>query len=69
MGLFDSGTDISGWGWPEWSIVALGGLIGFNFLRSVARTGRSATKGIKRYRRRAAKRRALKQQVQQTGWF
>jgi hypothetical protein len=25
LGLFESGVDVSGWGWPEWAVVIFGG--------------------------------------------
>jgi hypothetical protein len=33
MGLFDSGTDISGWGLPEWGIVGVAALAGVSLLK------------------------------------
>lgn len=39
LGLFDSGMDLSTWGWPEWGIVALGGYMLFS---TVFTTGRAA---------------------------
>lgn len=58
MGLFDSGTDISGWGLPEWGIVGVAGFAVISLLSSVTRGARSATRGYRRYKRRSAKRRS-----------
>jgi hypothetical protein len=41
LGLFESGMDFSGWGLPEWSIVALGG---YMILSTVFTTGRAVRK-------------------------
>lgn len=51
MGLFDSGTDISGWGWPEWSIVGVGAAAGLSLLSNVAQTGKSIRRAVRRRRR------------------
>ena len=50
--LFASGSDISGWGWPEWSIVGLGAFAVASAVNNVASAGRSVGKSIKRARRR-----------------
>lgn len=59
LGLFDSGFDVSGWGWPEILIVLFGG---YMVLSTVFQTGR-AVRRVKalpseRRKRRAAKLRA-----------
>jgi hypothetical protein len=51
MGLFDSGTDISGWGMPEWSIVGLTGIGALYAMSALASGGRSVARA---YRRRRA---------------
>jgi hypothetical protein len=50
--LFASGTDISGWGWPEWSIVGLGAFAVGSAVSNVANAGRKVGRSIKRARRR-----------------
>jgi hypothetical protein len=44
LGIFDSGMDISAWGWPEWAIVGVGVYAGLSLLgdtrRGVSRVGR-----------------------------
>lgn len=50
--LFASGSDISGWGWPEWSVVGLGAFAVASAVSNVASAGRSVGKSIKRARRR-----------------
>lgn len=67
--LFDSGTDISGWGWPEWLLVAGGAFVVVNALGSVASAGKSVRRSVGGYQRRAKKRAALKSQLSDTGWF
>lgn len=51
MGLFDSGTDISGWGLPEWGVIGLGAAAALSLLGNVS-------SGAKRVRRAFRKRRA-----------
>lgn len=50
--LFASGTDISGWGWPEWSLVGLGAFAVGSAVSNVANAGRKVGRSIKRARRR-----------------
>ena len=59
-GLFSSGTDFSGWGWGEWALVGLGGLMVINFLSSVTKGTRGTIKGVQKYRRRRKKKQQLK---------
>jgi hypothetical protein len=40
MGLFDSGMDTSGWGWPEMVIVGLGGYMILSTLMTTKRAAR-----------------------------
>lgn len=39
LGLFDTGLDVSGWSWPEYALVALGG---YMVMSTVFTTGRAA---------------------------
>ena len=59
LGLFDTGFDVSGWGWPEILIVLFGG---YMVLSTVFTTGRLARRvkalPSERRKRRAAKLRA-----------
>lgn len=58
LGLFDSGWDISTWGWQEWAIVALGGYMLFSTVSTTGRAARGlAAIPAKRRRRIAANRR------------
>ena len=52
--LFDSGTDISGWGWPEWAIVGFGAFAVLSAVQNVTSAGRSVSRSVRRYRRRRA---------------
>lgn len=61
--LFASGTDISGWGWPEWSIVGLGAFAVLSAVSNVASAGRRVSKSVSGYRRRSKRRAALKSQL------
>jgi hypothetical protein len=61
--LFASGTDISGWGWPEWLIVGLGAFAVASAVSNVASAGRSVGRSVSGYKRRAKKRASLKQQL------
>lgn len=57
MGLFDSGFDVSGWGWPEMLIAAFGGYMVlstiFTTKRAVSRVRTSARKRSSRNKRKA----------------
>lgn len=62
MGLFDTGTDFSGWGWPEWAIVGATVVVAWSGLQSIgssvssgARSTASAVRKVRRRRRRKAK--------------
>jgi len=60
LGIFDSGMDLSGWGIPEWLIVAVGLYAGFSLFGDTRRTyGRA-----KRSRRSSAARARRKKQLQ-----
>ena len=48
LGFFDSGTDISGWGLPEWGTVAI---VGYMLLSTVFTTGRAVRKTRARVRK------------------
>lgn len=52
MGLFESGTDFSGWGIGEWSVVAVGIFAVWSTMGTVARGARSARKAIRRRKAR-----------------
>lgn len=63
LGLFDSGTDFTQWGWPEWGIVIVGGYMLLSTLFTTRRAvGRirdlpaNMRTGMKRGRKRLAKR-------------
>lgn len=51
LGLFETGTDFTGWSWPEWAVVGIGLYTLFSFVgdtkRGVARVGR-VSKAVKR---------------------
>jgi hypothetical protein len=51
MGIFDSGTDISGWGWEEWSVVGVGAFAVWSMLSATQSGVRSVRRTV---RRRAA---------------
>jgi hypothetical protein len=67
--LFDSGTDISGWGWPEWAIVGGAAFAVMTAVSAVGNAGRKVSRSVRGVRSRAKKRAALKQQLGDTGWF
>lgn len=48
--LFASGTDISGWGWGEWTVVGVGAAAGISLLGNVASAGKSIKRAVKRRR-------------------
>ena len=50
MGLFDSGTDISGWGLPEWGLLGVGAFALFSMTSSVSRGARSVRRTLRRRR-------------------
>jgi hypothetical protein len=54
LGLFDSGLDFSGWGVPEFAIVALGGYVLLSTVFTTQRATRRVQKSFKRYARRRA---------------
>ena len=60
MGLFDSGMDVTQWGWQEWLVVGLGGYMltsmVFGTGRAVKAAGEGTRRGIRRARRRLADR-------------
>ena len=56
MGLFDSGLDPTGWGWPEWGIVALGVYAAFSIMFTTASGTRAAREGVRRRVRRTRRR-------------
>ena len=61
--LFASGTDISGWGWPEWSIVGLGAFAVASAVSNVASAGRRVSRSVGSYKRRSKRKKALQQQL------
>jgi len=61
--LFASGFDISGWGWPEWSIVGFGAFAVWSAVANVASAGRSVGSSVRKSRRRSAKKAALQQEL------
>ena len=48
--LFSSGTDISGWGWGEWTVVGVAGLAGVSLLQNVAAAGKSIKRAVRKRR-------------------
>jgi hypothetical protein len=48
--LFSSGTDISGWGWGEWTVVGVAGLAGVSLLQNVSAAGKSIKRAVKKRR-------------------
>lgn len=56
MGLFDSGTDISGWGWPEWGSIFAGMYMLISTVSTTHRAAKhvAAIPGNRRKRRAAA---------------
>lgn len=56
LGLFDSGTDFTGWGLPEWGLVALGGYMIFSTLFTTRRAAARVGEGVRRTRKRIGKR-------------
>jgi len=56
LGLFESGLDFSGWGIPEWGIMAVGGYLVISLVGDLLSAGR----GVKKYGQRVAKRRAIR---------
>ena len=72
MGLFESGTDFTQWGLPEWGIVFVGVYMLFS---TVFTTGRAVTKvralpGERRKRRaKALRAEATELSRKKSGWF
>jgi hypothetical protein len=60
LGLFDSGFDFSQWGVAEWGIVAVGGYLAISLVADLFAAGR----GVKKYKARISKRRAIRQKYQ-----
>lgn len=56
LGLFDSGTDVSGWGALEWGAVGLGLFAAFSMFSTTRRATRAVGEGVRRTRRRVGKR-------------
>lgn len=52
LGLFDSGMDLSGWGWPEYAIAAFGVYALFGAWTTTKRAARSVGPGIRNVRRK-----------------
>jgi len=55
MGLFDSGFDISGWGWLEWGLAGLGGYMVLSTVFTTQRAVGRVREGVKRTRKRVAR--------------
>lgn len=56
IGMFDSGLDVSGWGWPEWLTAGLGVYTLFSLFSTTSRGVSAAREGVQRARRRVGKR-------------
>jgi len=54
MGLFDSGTDISGWGMPEWGLLGLGAFALYSMLSATRRGAGRVRRAVRRHRSRRA---------------
>lgn len=57
LGYFDTGWDISGWGWMEWGTVAVVAYMLMSTFQTSRRSYKRATGTVKRYRKRSAARR------------
>jgi hypothetical protein len=55
IGLFDSGMDITNWGWTDWLAAGLGLYTVFSLFSTTKRGVSAAKEGVRRGRRRAAK--------------
>lgn len=56
MGYFDTGLDYTGWGWQEWATVVLGAYVVISVVGTTSRGVRDAREGVRRGRRKLAKR-------------
>jgi hypothetical protein len=56
LGLFDSGFDVTQWGWPEFTIAALGGYMLLSTVFTTKRAARGVREGFRRGRKRVARR-------------
>ncbi len=68
LGLFDTGMDITGWGWGEWLTIALGVYVVFSVFSTSQREYGKAKRTVRRIktypqRRRAAKRAAQAEEL------
>lgn len=68
LGLFESGIDISQWGWQEWGLALLGGYVVMSVVSTTSRVGRSAGRayqGVKRSAKRRSARSERKRELQE----
>jgi hypothetical protein len=65
LGYFDTGWDISGWGWMEWGTVLVAAYMLMSTFQATGRSYRKVSRGVKGYsrRRRAAKRERLEREL------
>ena len=50
MGIFDSGTDISGWSWQEWGVVGIGAFAVWSMMSATQSGVRSVRRVVRRRR-------------------
>lgn len=50
MGIFDSGTDISGWSWKEWGVVGIGAFAVWSMMSATQSGVRSVRRVVRRRR-------------------
>lgn len=62
LGYFDTGWDISGWGWMEWGTVLLGAYIVMSTFSTTKRGYKRATGTLRRARRRSTEKRRVRLQ-------
>jgi len=71
LGLFDSGTDFTGWGWQEWFVIGIGGYVLFSTIFTTGRAVRKvkALPGERRKRRAARLRKEASELTKKKGLF
>lgn len=63
MGIFNSGTDISGWGWQEWGVVGIGAFAVWSMFSTTSRGVSTVKRSYRRRASRAAKRARLQKEM------
>lgn len=65
LGFFDTGWDISGWGWMEWGTVFVGAYVILSVFSTSKRGYQRTARKIRKYRRRGARRAELRRAMEE----